>query len=196
MDHLRIYPEWRDILDAVPDVEFRSVVMRMLDFSLMPDSAEPPDVSDYEQPTRGLASALMQNVHRAKIAFKYKRGNKAEIKRNKSGDNAEKKRRKSGPISISISNSSSLSTTTAHTREKLPPTIDQFVGMAGVAGVPADFARYLFGELEKCAWTDGKGRAVDNPIRYLKSAWVAEQKKSFAPRGNGEAAGLAAIRDA
>ena len=50
------------------------------------------------------------------------------------------------------------------------------------AGVPEDFAVYLHGELESCAWTDAKGRTVDNPIRYMKSAWMAEQKKISAAR--------------
>lgn len=63
-----------------------------------------------------------------------------------------------------------------------PPTIGQFKAMAKTAGVPEDFAVYLHGELEKCAWTDAKGRPVDNPIRYMKSAWMAEQKKISAAR--------------
>ena len=71
-------------------------------------------------------------------------------------------------------------------RQKLPPTIGQFLAMAVKAGVPEDFAKYLHGELESCGWTDAKGLDVDNPVRYLKSAWNAEQKKIRAARVGGD----------
>ena len=78
------------------------------------------------------------------------------------------------------------SATRAGAREKKPPTIGQFMAMAKTAGVPEDFAVYLHGELESCSWTDGKGRTVDNPIRYMKSAWMAEQKKISAARASAD----------
>ena len=59
----------------------------------------------------------------------------------------------------------------------MPPTIEQFKAMAVTAGVPEDFAEYLHGELVRCDWTTADGSHVANPIRYLKSAWNAEQKK-------------------
>ena len=70
------------------------------------------------------------------------------------------------------------------TQKKLPPTIEQFQAMAVKAGVPADFAEYLHGELTRCEWTDADGAYIANPIRYLKSAWNSEQKKFRAARAD------------
>ena len=69
-------------------------------------------------------------------------------------------------------------TTTALTREKSPPlTEKQFVDIGLTAGIPADFARQLYATLASVGWTDGKGCTVRANARYLKSAWLAEQKK-------------------
>ena len=81
-------------------------------------------------------------------------------------------------------NANSSSATTARGRGKSPPTIEQFQAMAVKAGVPADFAAYLHGELARCDWTAADGSHVANPIRYLKSAWNAEQKKIRAARAD------------
>lgn len=81
------------------------------------------------------------------------------------------------------------STTRAGAREKQPPTIGQFKAMAKTAGVPEDFAVYLHGELTRCDWTSADGSHVVNPIRYLKSAWMAEQKKISAARANSASSG-------
>jgi hypothetical protein len=58
--------------------------------------------------------------------------------------------------------------------------------MAVKAGVPEDFAVYLHAELESVGWTTANGSCVENPIRYLKSAWNAEQKKIRAARVSGD----------
>ncbi len=84
-------------------------------------------------------------------------------------------------------NRSLVKATTA--TKKQPPTIAQFQAMAVKAGVPADFAEYLHGELARCDWTTADGSHVANPIRYLKSAWTAEQKKIRAARASAESAG-------
>jgi hypothetical protein len=68
------------------------------------------------------------------------------------------------------------------TIKKQPPTIEQFKAMAVKAGVSEGFAVYLHGELESVGWTTANGSCVENPIRYLKSAWNAEQKKIRAAR--------------
>ena len=78
------------------------------------------------------------------------------------------------------------STTRAGARGKQPPTIEQFKAMAVKAGVPEDFAVYLHAELESVGWTTANGSCVENPIRYLKSAWNAEQKKIRAARVSGD----------
>ena len=77
-------------------------------------------------------------------------------------------------------------TSTAQTRGKQPPTIEQFRAMADKAGVPQDFADHLHAELESVGWTTANGSYVANPIRYLKSAWNAEQKKIRAARVSGD----------
>ena len=71
------------------------------------------------------------------------------------------------------------------TQKKQQPTIEQFRAMAVKAGVPQDFADYLHAELKSVGWTTANGSCVANPIRYLKSAWNAEQKKIRAARVDG-----------
>jgi hypothetical protein len=79
------------------------------------------------------------------------------------------------------------STATARRRGKQMPTIEQFVDGGKVAGVPEDFARRFYGELVAAGWQDADGVYVANWRRYLKSAWVAEQKKISAARVSDEA---------
>lgn len=74
-------------------------------------------------------------------------------------------------------------TSTAQTRGKQPPTIDQFLGGAKLAGVPEDFARPFYSSLVAAGWADAEGVYVANWRRYLKSAYLEEQKKISAARG-------------
>ena len=83
-------------------------------------------------------------------------------------------------------NANSLSATA---RGKQPPTRSQFLEMAALAGVPEYFAGKLYNDLAALDWTDAKGLHVDNPRRYLKSAWNAEQKKIRAARAEAESMG-------
>ena len=72
----------------------------------------------------------------------------------------------------------------------LPLTEDQFIDIGRVAGVPEDFSRHLYGELASVGWTDGNGRPVKATARYLKSAWLAEQKKISGARAE-QSSGIA-----
>lgn len=72
--------------------------------------------------------------------------------------------------------------TPARTREKQPPTIDQFVAGGTIAGVPEDFSRSFYGELLAAGWRDREGAYVANWRRYLRKTYQDEQKKSAAAR--------------
>ena len=72
------------------------------------------------------------------------------------------------------------------TREQ-PPTLDQFLAGAVLAGVPEDFARDFYAGLVAAGWRDAEGLYVANWRRYLKSAWVDEQKKFSAARADASA---------
>lgn len=76
--------------------------------------------------------------------------------------------------------------THARARERQPPTIDQFIAGGTIAGVPEEFSRSFYGELVAAGWRDREGLYVANWRRYLKSAWMDEQKKSAAARGQYE----------
>ena len=88
---------------------------------------------------------------------------------------------------------SKANTTTAHVRGKSPsPPLSesQFVDVGRLAGVPEDFARQLYADLASVGWTDGNGRTVRANARYLKSAWLAEQKKILGARAE-QSSGIA-----
>lgn len=71
---------------------------------------------------------------------------------------------------------------TATARGRLQPTVEQFVDAGKLAGVPEDFARPFYAELVAAGWQDADGVYVGNWRRYLKSAYLDEQKKISAAR--------------
>lgn len=79
-----------------------------------------------------------------------------------------------------------IAISSAATREQ-QPTLDQFLAGAVLAGVPEDFARDFHAGLVAAGWRDADGLYVANWRRYLKSAWVDEQKKISAARAESSA---------
>ena len=77
-----------------------------------------------------------------------------------------------------------LKATTATGRKPKPPTLSQFLDGASLAGVPADFARGFYADLVAAGWLDADGKRVANWRRYLRTAYLAEQKKIPAARGS------------
>ena len=75
--------------------------------------------------------------------------------------------------------------TPARAREKQPPTVDQFLAGAALAGVPEDFARGFYGELVAAGWRDADGLPVANWRRYLRKTYQDEVKKNSAARVSG-----------
>ena len=61
-----------------------------------------------------------------------------------------------------------------------PPTVAQFVAGGKLAGVPEDFARKFYTDLVAAGWCDRDNLYVANWRRYLRTAYVAEQKKTAA----------------
>ena len=60
-------------------------------------------------------------------------------------------------------------------------TIEQFVSAGMTAGVPADFCREVWNDINARGWTDEKGRrTLTSPRNYLKTAWNGHQKKMAA----------------
>ena len=57
-------------------------------------------------------------------------------------------------------------------------TIEQFVSAGMTAGVPADFCREVWNDINARGWTDERGRrTLTSPRNYLKTAWNGHQKK-------------------
>ena len=60
-------------------------------------------------------------------------------------------------------------------------TIEQFISAGMTAGVPADFCREVWNDINARGWTDEKGRrTLTSPRNYLKTAWNGHQKKMAA----------------
>ncbi len=79
-------------------------------------------------------------------------------------------------------NGSVEKSSTAQTREASAAwTIEQFVSAGMTAGVPADFCREVWNDINARGWTDEKGRrTLTSPRNYLKTAWNGHQKKMAA----------------
>ena len=71
-------------------------------------------------------------------------------------------------------------------KQPSPPSLDQFLAGAVLAGVPDDFARRLYADLVAFDWRDADGRHVGNWRRYLRHAFRDE--KNSAPRVTASAA--------
>lgn len=70
-------------------------------------------------------------------------------------------------------------------------TIEQFVSAGMTAGVPADFCREVWNDINARGWTDERGRrTLTSPRNYLKTAWNGHQKK-MAARAAVESSGRA-----
>lgn len=74
------------------------------------------------------------------------------------------------------------SITATRTREASAAwTIEQFVSAGMTAGVPADFCREVWNDINARGWTDERGcRTLTSPRNYLKTAWNGHQKKMAA----------------
>lgn len=117
-----------------------------------------------QTPSKTEANAK-QNITTVKANAKQKRKTRKQVKEQEQVQEQEH---------IAISS--------AATRETQQPTLDQFLAGAVLAGVPEDFARDFYAGLVAAGWRDADGLYVANWRRYLKSAWVDEQKKISAAR--------------
>lgn len=202
-DRLTFWRSWYDQARRFPDEQRLAWYDAVLAFAF--DGVVPDEPAG--DITRAIAAAAVDGV-RATIAISRKRreiGSKGGAKKKQPKSEAEasaKQKRSKKKANRNQDqdqeqdqdqdqdhngNRSLVKGSTATRRQ--PPTIGQFKAMAVKAGVPEDFAEYLHGELTRCDWTAADGSHVANPIRYLKSAWTAEQKKIRAARDSAESAG-------
>lgn len=199
-DRLTFWRGWYNQARKFPDAQRLAWYDAVLAYAF--DGVEPKDPEG--DLTLAIAAGAVESV-RATIKISRKRreiGSKGGATAKQSGSKTEAKRKQSGSKRKANRNQEqdqeqeqdqdqdhngnrSLVKATTATR-KQPPTIEQFKAMAVKAGVPEDFAVYLHAELESVGWTTANGSCVENPIRYLKSAWNAEQKKIRAARVSGD----------
>lgn len=197
-DRLTFWRGWYNQARKFPDAQRLAWYDAVLAYAF--DGVEPKEPEG--DLTLAIAAGAVEAV-RATIEISRKRreiGSKGGAKRKQSGSKAQAKRKQTQSKAKANRNqeqeqdqdqdhNGNRSWVKASTATKQPPTIEQFQAMAVKAGVPSDFAAYLHGELARCDWTVADGSHVANPIRYLKSAWNAEQKKIRGARASGESAG-------
>ena len=123
-----------------------------------------------QTPSKTEANAK-QNITTVKANAKQKRKPRKQVK-----EQVQEQEQEQEHIALS----------SAATREQ-QPTLDQFLAGAVLAGVPEDFARDFYAGLVAAGWRDADGLYVANWRRYLKSAWVDEQKKISAARAESSA---------
>ena len=190
--YLALDPEHVKSMADLDAAEILPVLTECLAFALS-DEADPP-ATKLTSGAKILRDQICAAIARRKVisAGRAKCGGKGGSKTKQT--EAKQSKRKQGKARSDFA----LNTIPYHkekvddkssTQKKPPPTIERFQAMAVKAGVPPDFAEYLHGELTRCDWTVADGSRVANPIRYLKSAWNAEQKKIRGARASGESAG-------
>lgn len=198
-DRLTFWRGWYNQARKFPDAQRLAWYDAVLAYAF--DGVEPKEPEG--DLTLAIAAGAVEAV-RATIEISRKRreiGSKGGAKRKQSGSKTEAKRKQTQSKAKANRNQEqdqeqeqdqdqdhigNRSLVKASTATKQPPTIEQFRAMADKAGVPQDFADHLHAELESVGWTTANGSYIANPIRYLKSAWNAEQKKIRAARVSGD----------
>ena len=206
-DRLTFWRNWYDGFRQYPDELRLAAYDAILAFAF--DGVEPtPSSGDIGEAIKYQAVAMIRatvDISRKRRENGAKGGSKTQAKRkqkpgkeeaNASKAQAKRKQNQARPKQEQVQeqdkeqeqehNANSLSATA---RGNQPPTRSQFLEMAALAGVPDYFAGKLYNDLAALDWTDAKGLHVDNPRRYLKSAWNAEQKKIRAARAGAESMG-------
>lgn len=194
-DRLTFWRGWYNQARKFPDAQRLAWYDAVLDYAF--EGVEPKEPEG--DLTLAIAAGAVEAV-RATIEISRKRreiGSKGGAKRKQNGSKAEAKRKQTKSKAKANSNQDqeqeqdqdqdhngnrSLVKATTATR-KQQPTIEQFLGGAKLAGVPEEFARPFYSALVAAGWADAEGAYVANWRRYLKSAFLEEQKKISAARG-------------
>lgn len=197
-DRLTFWRNWYEAIRYKPEKERLEKYDALLAYVF--DGVEPPKPSA-ESPESANAYEIV-NFIRATVEISRKRrqigsrGGAAEKQtRSKTEANAKQNgsKTKANPKQVQEQvqeqeqehNANSIIAT--RTREAVAKwTVEQFVSAGLTAGVPADFSREVWLDLEARGWVDENGRrTLTSPRAYLKSAWNAEQKKISAARVSG-----------
>ena len=181
MEYLAIKELWRRTLDRLNDTDFRRVVEACLDYAIC-EKYDPklPGLSEVQ----AIAFAALSTEIAHAIDVSKKRSKARKTKPNKT----EQTKTKGNFVCTSKSKSKSKkqsiidTSATARVRGKTPPTLDQFIEGGQLAGVPAEFAREFYTEINGNGWRDSDGRYIGNWRMYLRSAYAEAQKKSRAAR--------------
>ena len=186
--YLALDPEHVKSLADLDAAEILPVLNECLVFALS-DEADPP-ATKLTSGAKILRDQICAAIARRKIisAARAKSGGEGGSKSKQTKAKASKRKQKQAMGDFAMNTKPYQEEKVddkSSTQKKQPPTIGQFLAMAVTAGVPADFAAYLHGELARCDWTAADGAYIANPMRYLKSAWNAEQKKIRAARVDG-----------
>ena len=180
MEYLAIKGLWRRTLDRLNDTDFRRVIEACLDYALT--EKYDPKLAGLSEVQAIAFAALSSEIAHA-IDVSKKRSKARKTKPNKT----EQTKTKGDFVCISKSKSKSKqsiidTSATARARGKTPPTLDQFIEGGKLAGVPAEFAREFYAEINGNGWRDSDGRYIGNWRMYLRSAYAEAQKKSRAAR--------------
>ena len=198
-DRLTFWRNWYTAARQLPDDLRLAWLDAVLDFAFT--GKEPKPASDGASIENGILTAIgFQAVQmvRATIEISRKRkesGSKGGASKKQSASKAQANRKqkrskmKANPKQVQEQvqeqeqeQEHNAISSTATPRGKQPPTIEQFVSGALLAGVPENFARSFYADLVAAGWEDKDGRYVANWRRYLKTAWSDEQKKIRAAR--------------
>lgn len=198
VDRLTFWRNWYDGFRQYPDEMRLAAYDAILAFAF--DGVEPtPSSGDIGEAIKYQAVAMIRatvDISRKRRENGAKGGSKTQAnakqdaskrQANAKQNQAKRKQTKANPKQEQVQeqeqeqehNAISYSATKG---KKSPPSLAQFIERGKLAGVPEDYARTFYAELSAAEWRDAEGLRIGNPIRYLKSAWTAEQKKICAAR--------------
>ena len=197
-DSLTFWRNWYTAARQLPDDLRLAWLDAVLDFAFT--GKEPKPAAEGASVEDGILTAIgYQAVQMVRATIKISRERKqsgskggasrkqseskreAKPKQTRSKAKADRKQVKE-QVQVQEQEQNAKGITATRTREASAAwTIEQFVSAGMTAGVPADFCREVWNDINARGWTDEKGRrTLTSPRNYLKTAWNGHQKKMAA----------------
>lgn len=204
-DRLTFWRNWYEAIRFKPDPKERlEKYEALLDYVFtgkepeQPSAEHPESANAYEIVNFVRATIAKSRAQRANGSKKKAKRSQSEAKAkpNKANAKPNEAKRKQEQEQVQDKeqeqeqDANSISATTTQPGLQRP-TLKQLISRLKLAGVDdAAWVEDQWYTLEADGWRDKNGSPIANPFRYLKTIWLAEQKKICAARENAESGGL------
>ena len=191
VDRLTFWRNWFEAIRFKPDGERLEKYDSIMNYVF--EGTEPPKPTP-ENPASANAYEIVNFVKAAIVKSQAQRANGSKAKAKRSQRKAKRSQHeantkpneantKQEQEQEQVKDKDKEQDASSSARGKKKPTIEQFISGGFVAGVPEDFCREFYRELEANGWLDANGSHIGNWRMYLRRAYLDKLQKFPAPRG-------------